>query len=87
MVSGKRYRGSFDRSLNKMINDFFKSYNIDSETVLVIGAPSVDDNYKEIIYNLLRENGVQKPRWMRAGAVISSHGGPGAIGIAGIENN
>ncbi len=87
LVSGKRYRGSFDRSLNKMINDFFKSYNIDSETVLVIGAPSVDDNYKEIIYNLLRENGVQKPRWMRAGAVISSHGGPGAIGIAGIENN
>lgn len=68
-----------------MINNFFTSYNIDPETVLVVGAPSVDDNYKEVISNLLRENGVEKARWMRAGAVISCHGGPGAIGITGIE--
>ena len=85
LVSGRKYRGSFDRSLKNIINDFLKSYNIDPETVLIVGAPSVNDNYKEVIYNLLRENGVQKARWMRAGAVISSHGGPGAIGIAGIE--
>ena len=85
LVPGKKYRGSFDRSLEKMINDFFKSYNIDPETVLIIGAPSVDDHYKEVIYDLLKENGVHQARWMRAGAVISSHGGPGAIGIAGIE--
>lgn len=87
LVSGRRYRGSFDRSLKKMINDFFKSHNIDPDTVLIVGAPSVDDNYKEVISNLLRENSVEKARWIKAGAVISSHGGPGAIGITGIENN
>jgi DegV family protein with EDD domain len=87
LVSGKRYRGSFDLSLKRMIKDFFNAYDIDLETVLIVGAPSVDDNYKEVIYNLLRENGVQEARWMRAGAVISSHGGPGAIGIAGIEKD
>ncbi|MGM0395683.1 MAG: DegV family protein [Bacillota bacterium] len=87
LVPGRKYRGSFDRALKKMINDFFKSYNIDPETVLIVGAPSVDDNYKEVIYNLLRENGVQEARLMRAGAVISCHGGPGAIGITGIEKN
>jgi fatty acid-binding protein DegV len=38
-----------------------------------------------LVYDLLRENGIQKARWMEAGAVISSHGGPGAIGITGIE--
>ena len=48
--------------LKKMINNFFTSYNIDPETVLVVGAPSVDDNYKEVISNLLRENGVEKAR-------------------------
>ncbi len=85
LVSGRKYRGSYDRALRKMIDDFFASYNIDPETVLIGGAPGVDDNYKEVIYNLLRENGVQKPRWMEAGAVISSHGGPGAIAITGIE--
>lgn len=85
LVSGKKYRGSFDRCLKRMINDFFQSYNIDPKTVLVVGAPSINDNYKEVIYELLKENGVEEARWMKAGAVISSHGGPGAIGIAGIE--
>ena len=68
-----------------MINDFFDSYNIDPETVLIVGAPNVDDNHKEMISDLLIENGIQKAKWMKAGAVISSHGGPGAIGITGIE--
>ena len=86
LVPGKKYRGSFDRALKKMIKDFFESYDIDPETILIVGAPSVEDNYKEIILNLLRENGVEEARWMKAGAVISCHGGPGAIGITGIEN-
>jgi len=85
LVSGGRYRGSFDRCLKKMINAFFESYNIDPNTVLVIGSPGVEDNQKKMIYDLLRENGIQEASWMKAGSVISSHGGPGAIGITGIE--
>ena len=54
-------------------------------TLFVIGAPRVDYNYKKITSDFLRENGIEKARWMEAGAVISSHGGPGAIGIVGIE--
>ena len=85
LVSGKKYRGSFDRSLKKMFDDFFDSYDIDPDTVLVIGAPRVDDNYKKITSDFLRENGIEEARWMEAGAVISSHGGLGAIGMLGIE--
>ena len=87
LVPGKRYRGSFDSCLKKMVNNFFKSYNIDPDTVMVVGAPDVGDHEKEKIYDLLRENGIQNTRWIEAGAVISSHGGPGAIGITGIEKN
>lgn len=85
LVSGGKYRGSFNNCFKKMVNTFFKSYNIDPETVLVVGAPGVEDIQKEMISDLLRENGIQKARWMEAGSVISSHGGPGAIGITGIE--
>jgi DegV family protein with EDD domain len=87
LVSGGKYRGSFDNCLRKMINNFFKSYNIDADTVMVIGAPAVEDNQKEKICDMLKENGIQKVIWMKAGSVIASHGGPGAIGIAGIEKN
>lgn len=85
LVSGKRYRGSFDRSIKRMLTDFFKSGNIDPKTVLITGAPSVSDAHKEIISKVLSENGVEINQWMSAGAVISSHAGPGAIGITGIE--
>lgn len=33
LVSGKKYRGSFERSLNKMLTHFFSTYTIDPETV------------------------------------------------------
>lgn len=85
LVSGKKYRGPFDSCLKKMVNNFFESYNINPATVMVVGAPGVEDNQKEMINNLLRENGIQTSGWMNAGSVISSHGGPGAIGITGIE--
>lgn len=85
LVSGGKYRGPFDSCLRKMIHNFFKSHNIDPDTVLLVGAPGIEDNQKETIYDLLRENGIHKAKWLEAGAVISSHGGPGAIGIVGIE--
>ena len=85
LVSGKKYRGSLERCLEKMIDDFFKNYNIDPETVLVGGAPDIDNQQKENLFDLLKNNGVSTMEWVDAGAVISSHGGPGAVGITGIE--
>lgn len=85
LVSGKRYRGPFERCIKRMINDFFKGRIIDPATVLITGAPEVSDEHKVIISKALKENGVDEARWTKAGAVISSHTGPGAVGITGIE--
>lgn len=85
LVSGKKYRGSFERCLTKMVNDFFKSYDLDPETVLIGSAPGVLDSHKEIVFNALNEHQVTGKEWLGTGPVISSHGGPGAIGIVGIE--
>lgn len=85
LVSGAKYRGSFANCLKKMINEFLKNDTIDPDTVLIVGAPGVEDSQKETVFELLKENGIQNATWMKAGAVISSHGGPGAIGIAGIK--
>ena len=84
LVSGKKYRGSFERCLNKMLADFFNMRNIDPNTVLVGGAPGVTPEHKETVLNYVEQQGVLNPVWNGTGAVISSHGGPGAIGIVGI---
>ena len=85
LLSGKRYRGSFDLSLKRMINDLFKTYDIIPDSILIAGAPSVDADYKEKILSILKEHGVNTVDWVNAGAVIASHSGPGALGIVGIE--
>lgn len=84
LVSGKKYRGSFERCLNKMLADFFNMRDIDPNTVLVGGAPGVPPEHKETVLNYVEQQGVLNPVWNGTGAVISSHGGPGAIGIVGI---
>lgn len=85
LKSGKKYRGSFERCLKRMITDFFTNRTIDPASVLIGGAPDVPDEHKEIVFEIAREYGVTNLDWHQTGAVISSHGGPGAIGIAGIE--
>ena len=85
LVSGKKYRGNFDRCIKKMIADFFNTYNIDPETVMVCGSPGVSDENKDLVYSLLGQHNVNTDQWFDTGAVISSHGGPGAIGLLGIE--
>lgn len=84
LVSGK-YRGNFDRCIKKMIADFFNTYNIDPETVMVCGSPGVSDENKDLVYSLLSQHNANTDQWFDTGAVISSHGGPGAIGLLGIE--
>lgn len=87
LVPGEKYRGSFDSCLKKMITNFFKKHNIDPDTVLMVGAPGALDSQKEMVFDLLKEKGIKNAMWLKAGAVISSHGGPGAIGITGIEKS
>lgn len=86
LVSGKKYRGKFDRCIKKTITDFFSKYNIDPATVLIGGSPGSTPENKELAYDLLKNHGAMTNRWLETGAVISSHGGPGAIGLVGIEN-
>lgn len=85
LVSGKKYRGSFERCAKKMIKDFYEKQNIDPDTVRVGGAPDVPESQREMLYHLVKKYGTDTDEWNETGAVISSHGGPGAIGITGIE--
>lgn len=85
LVASKKYRGSFDRCLKNTVKDFIKNYDIDPETLIIGGTKRLSEDHKQIAKSLLQEAGFNDPSWFSAGAVISSHGGPGAFGIIGIE--
>lgn len=85
LVSGKKFRGSYERCIKKMIDHFFNNHDIDLDTVLLGGSPGLTDDHKEVAYKLIQEYDAPVSDWVATGAVISSHGGPGAMGIVGIE--
>lgn len=87
LVASKKYRGSFERCLKNTIKDFFKNYDIDPDTLIIGGTKRLSEDHKKLAASLLQEHGFENPTSFTAGAVISSHGGPGAFGIIGIEKS
>lgn len=86
LVAGTKYRGSFKASYKKMIDDFFNRFNINKDMIRLIKVSGLSDEHIKNIENIIKEHGVENFEWVEAGAVISCHGGPGAVGLVGIEN-
>lgn len=87
LVASKKYRGSFERCLKNAVKDFIKNYEIDPDTLIIGGTKRLSEAHKQIAESTLQEAGYTNPSYFSAGAVISSHGGPGAFGIIGIEKS
>ncbi|MGP6140416.1 MULTISPECIES: DegV family protein [unclassified Jeotgalibaca] len=85
LIASKKYRGSFHRCIKNVINDFFKDYDIIPETLTIGGTPGMSAADREVALKQVSEFGFNNPHSFDAGAVISSHGGPGAFGIIAIE--
>lgn len=86
LVAGKRYRGNFKSAYRKTIEDFFNRFDINRNNIRLVGVHGLSDEHIKKVENILKDNGVEEFEWIDAGAVISCHGGPGAVGIVGIEN-
>lgn len=86
LVAGSKYRGSFKKAYKNMIDQFFSRFELDRETIRLIKVHGLEKKDIIEIETILKEQGVTKTEWVDAGAVISCHGGPGAVGLAGIEN-
>ena len=87
LLAAKKYRGSFQRCIKNVINDFFKTYDIIPETLTIGGTDGLSQADTDFALNEVKSHGFATAHTFDAGAVISSHGGPGAFGIIAIEKN
>lgn len=83
MVATKNYRGTMAKVALKVIDDFFDRNTIDMETIFIGHTHTIDPELKENMIKLVKQHGVKNVVWFKAGAVITSHAGPGGFGIAG----
>lgn len=87
LVAGTKYRGSFKTAYKKMIDDFFERFDIDKSMIRLVRVQDLSDSHMSEIEVILKEHGVENIEWFEAGSVISCHGGPGAVGLVGVEKN
>lgn len=86
LVSTTKYRGNMSVVAEKLMRDYLSQYNINRQQLYLIYSIGLAESIKERMEEVAKEAGFKKVTWMQAGAMISTHAGPGGFGIAGIEN-
>jgi DegV family protein with EDD domain len=85
LVSTKKYRGKMDVVSEKLFRDYLDQYDIDREQLYLLYSIGLDERIKQELAKIAKEAGFNNVKWIQAGAMISTHAGPGGIGIAGLE--
>ena len=85
LVSTKKYRGNMSIVAEKLMQDYLNQYDIDRKQLYLIYSIGLDESIKRKIEKSAKETGFENVTWMQAGAMISTHAGPGGFGIAGLE--
>jgi len=86
MLSTKKYKGSKKDIVLKALAEFLEKNPIKKDKMLLGYVYSLEDSIKEEMEAMVAAAGVGEVEWIKAGAVITSHSGPGGVGILGIES-
>ncbi|MDC3418245.1 DegV family protein [Aquibacillus salsiterrae] len=85
LVSTKKYRGKMSTIAEKLLAEYFEQYNLDKERIYLIYSLGLDEKVKHQVDEMIQKAGFKEITWIEAGAMISTHAGPGGFGIAGLE--
>jgi DegV family protein with EDD domain len=85
LISAKKHRGSMKNVAQQVIKDFFSKFEIDKKEICLVHTSRVDEETRSDMEKHVRALGVEKVTWLQAGCVITTHSGPGGIGIAAME--
>ena len=85
LVSTRKYRGNMSLVAEKLMRDYLEEYKIDRKQLYLIYSIGLDESIKRNMEDIVKETGFENITWIQAGAMISTHAGPGGFGIVGIE--
>lgn len=83
LTATKKYRGNMPRTCAKLIREYSENYNLDKDILWCIYTIGLTDEVKDAAKAQIEELGFKDVTWVQAHGVITTHGGPGAFGIAG----
>lgn len=85
LIVTQKYRGPIKHVADKYVNEYIDRCNLDREQLYFIYSLGLEEAIKQRMEDIAKEKGFKKITWVQTGCVISTHCGPGAIGIAGFK--
>lgn len=85
LMSTKKYRGKMSRVAEELLHDYLNRYDIDKEQLYFLYSIGLEKSIQHRMSELADKKGFKNVKWIQTGSVISTHGGPGAFGVAGLE--
>ena len=86
LMATKKYRGKMNKIAAQLVTDYAEKYDLDREECLwFVYVVGFSDEVRAVVENAAKEAGFKKTRWIQAGGVITTHGGPAAFGLAGFS--
>lgn len=86
MISGKKYRGNFDRVVEYYVSDTLEKFNNPDYSVVFITYTTADDETIAKVKNRLAEEGFKNIYITQAAGTITSHCGENCLGILYIND-
>ena len=84
LLATKKYRGPMKRVCKKLLLDFTNRHDLETESLFLLFTEGLSQEIKQEVEHVAKELGYSDILWIKAGGVISTHGGPGGFGIIGI---
>ena len=86
LVATKKYRGKMTKVAANLIKDYAGEYQLDKNTLWFVHTVGLEEEVKDVAEETAKACGFQEIRWILAGGVITTHGGPAAFGLAGFAS-
>lgn len=87
LVASKKYRGKMRKVAAQLVKDYAESYHLDRKSLWIAYGVGIHDDVKNAAYDAAMVCGFENIYWVMTGGVITTHGGPAAIGIAGFSKD
>lgn len=85
LVATKKYRGKMCKVAAQMVTEYAEKYDLDKECLWLGYTVGLSEAVQKSAEEAAKECGFKKIRWIRANGVITTHGGPAALGMAGFS--
>ena len=84
LMATKKYRGKMDKVVAELIEEYTNKHDLERDCLWLVYTIGLSDEVRRSAEETAAKCGFKQLRWIQAGCVITTHGGPAAFGIAGL---